>query len=261
MEEEESPPAQTGAPAWMATMADMMSLLLTFFVLLLSFANMDVVKFRVMLGSVKDAFGVQKEHPGDIEARATTPIQLSNSESTANIELLEENQQTPRGPRPLDPAMQKEVEEAVARLGLDRLVETEATVRGIVVRVKGQLLFESGSAELRPESLVFMDEIARLARTFPYQVSIEGHTDDVPIATERFPTNWHLSSHRAISALRYLVEAGKIEAGRVSAAGYGDTRPLVANDSPGNRASNRRVEFVYMREDPVESAVDRSPGF
>ena len=84
--DEDEPGAAGGAPAWMATMADMFSLLLTFFVLLLSFANMDVVKFRMMLGSVKDAFGVQEEHAGDIEARATSAIQLSNLESTPYLE-------------------------------------------------------------------------------------------------------------------------------------------------------------------------------
>ncbi len=245
--EEEAPKQPAGAPAWMATMADMMSLLLTFFVLLLSFANMDVIKFRTMLGSVKDAFGVQKEHVGDIEARATTPIQLSNTESTPFLVPPDRPSESSPGSAGGASEMVKEAEEAIAQLGLGRTVEVESTVRGVVIRVTGQLLFDSGSARLRPEALIFLDEIARLARAFPYEVSIEGHTDDIPIRTEEFPTNWHLSADRAIAALQYLAEVGRIDRSRLSAAGFADTRPLVANDSSRKRATNRRVEFVYLR--------------
>ncbi|MDJ0847851.1 MAG: flagellar motor protein MotB [Myxococcota bacterium] len=251
VEEEEGGSEPGGAPAWMATMADLMSLLLTFFVLLLSFANMDVVKFRVMLGSVQDAFGVQREHPGDFEARATTPVELSIRESTAMLEAMENSapQPPPRPAPPMDPGIVRKLEDAVNRLDLGRVVEVEPARRGVVVRVKGQLLFDSGSARLRAEALVFMDEIARMAKLFPYGISIEGHTDDVPISTPEFPTNWHLSAGRAISSLRYLVDVGEVDASRLSAAGFADTRPLVANDSTGNRSTNRRVEFVFLRDD------------
>lgn len=248
--EEESPAEESGgAPAWMATMADLMSLLLTFFVLLLSFANMDVVKFRVMLGSVQDAFGVQRIHPGDFEARATTPVELSMRESTAMIEAMEPSDQAqPRPAPPMDPGIVRKIEDAANRLDLGRVVEVEQTRRGVVVRVKGQLLFDSGSAQLRAEALVFMDEIARMVKLFPYELSIEGHTDDLPITTPEFPSNWHLSAGRAISSLRYLSEVGGIDASRLSAAGFADMRPLVPNDSTQNRGVNRRVEFVFLRD-------------
>ncbi len=249
LEEESDGGQAAGAPAWMATMADLMSLLLTFFVLLLSFANMDVVKFRVMLGSVQDAFGVQRIHPGDFEARATTPVELSVRESTAMIEAMESNKpQPPRAAPPMDPGIVKQMEDAVNRLDLGRVVEVQPARRGVVVRVKGQLLFDSGSSRLRAEALVFMDEIARMANLFPYGLSIEGHTDDVPISTPEFPSNWHLSAGRAISSLRYLVDVGEVDAKRLSAAGFADTRPLVPNDSAGNRSTNRRVEFVFLRD-------------
>ncbi len=235
-------------------MADMMSLILTFFVLLLSFANMDVVKFRMMLGSVQDAFGVQTPHPGEIEARATSPIELSDKESTAFLDLLDSQTRPPPSPPSMDQTMLRELEQTVAQQNLGRLVEIENAQRGVVVRVKGQLLFDSGSATLKAESLVFLDEIARLALDFPYPLAIEGHTDDVPIQTPAIPSNWHLSAARAIAALQYMAEAGGVPRDRLSAAGYADTRPLVPNDSPVNRATNRRVEFVYVRETPSGGA-------
>lgn len=225
-------------------MADMFSLLLTFFVLLLSFANMDVVKFRMMLGSVQDALGVQTQHPGTIMARATSPVEFSAQESTPHIDAF---QQTQPSPSPSEEGMMDEMQRIVGNLDLGNMVEVESVARGVVVRVKGQLLFDSGSAKLRAESFVFLDEIARLSNAFPNPISIEGHTDDLPITSSEFPTNWNLSADRAISALRHFAESGGVDRGRLVAAGYADTQPLVPNDSPDARARNRRVEFVYLR--------------
>lgn len=245
--------APEGAPAWMATMADMFSLLLTFFVLLLSFANMDVVKFRMMLGSVKDAFGVQTPHPGDIPARATSPIEFSDTESTPYLDILD--LPTKSDTATADGEMLEEMKEAVARLQLGRMVEVLGTDRGVVIKVKGQLLFDSGSATLRAEALVFLDEIARLTLLFPHHLAIEGHSDTAAFRSGRFDSNWELSAARAIAALRYLVAAGGLDPATLSASSYGDTRPIVPNDSPENRATNRRVEFVYLRNAPKSAAT------
>lgn len=239
------PPA--GAPPWMATMADMMSLLLTFFVLLLSFANMDVVKFRVMLGSVKDAFGVQHEHPGDIPATATSVLELSKQESTPFLDIMKPNQPSETSPAGTPEQLAKQVAEMVGQLDIGQLVEVDSNKRGVVVRVKGQLLFESGAVELRPEALIFLDELARLILAFPYDVAIEGHTDDVPMQSADVPTNWHLSVLRAVSTLRYIESASGIPRSRIHASGYADTRPIVENRSAADRATNRRVEFVFLR--------------
>ena len=247
----DSSPTEEGAPAWMATMADMFSLLLTFFVLLLSFANMDVVEFRMMLGSVRDAFGVQTPHPGDIQARATSPVEFSDAESTPYLDVLDlQTQADADASSKADAAMVEELKEAVERLDLGRMVDVIGSRRGVVVRVKGQLLFGPASASLRPEALVFLDEIARLTKIFSHSLSVEGHSDDVAIKTKEFPSNWDLSAERAIAAVRYMIDAGPLDPKLLSVVAYGDTRPIVANDSPEHRAQNRRVEFVYQREAP-----------
>ena len=141
----------------------------------------------------------------------------------------------------------RRLEMTVAEQGLERLVDVEDTERGIVVRMPGQLLFDAGSAELRPESLLFLREISGLVKGMPHPVAIEGHTDSTPLAPGRFETNWNLSAARAVSALRFLVEVGGIEASRFRATGFGDTRPLSPNDEPEGRARNRRVEIVFLR--------------
>ena len=236
------PEAEEGAPAWMATFGDMMSLLLTFFVLLLSFANTDVVKFREMMGSIQDAFGVQHEHPGEFEGRTTSLVQIWDEEAEPNpFEGLPGAGKDSE----LDQEMARAIEAAVADNDLGGLVEIEQSERGVVMRIAGQLLFESASAELRPQSFALLDRIAELARSFPHNLTIEGHTDDLPVRSPEFPTNWHLSSGRSIAALRYLVEEGEVDPKKLSCTGFADMRPLVPNDSPQRRARNRRIEFLF----------------
>jgi chemotaxis protein MotB len=125
----------------------------------------------------------------------------------------------------------------------------------VIVRVKGGALFRNGSDELLPASFILLEEVLRIAEEFPFELSIEGHTDDSPIDTPRFPTNWHLAAGRSIAVLRYMLQAGDIAPSRISASGYGATRPLVPNDSPENRQTNRRVEFVFKRDPAAEQST------
>ncbi len=237
-----------GSPAWMATFGDMMSLLLTFFVLLLSFANMDIVKFREALGSVQDAFGVQEEHPGRFEGLTTSPIELSKRESTSTLDILGLPTRA-SGFSAANEQMMSDIQKLLSEQGMDGTIDAELTERGVVLRVNGGLLFDTGSDELVPGSEVVLERIAELARTFPYRLQIEGHTDDIPVATERHRSNWHLSAGRAIAALRYLIDDGQIDPKRLSCAGYADMSPLVPNDSAEHRAINRRIEFVFQPDD------------
>lgn len=241
---------EEGAPAWMATFGDMMSLLLTFFVLLLSFATMDVIKFRQMVGSLKMAFGSSEDATNFFPVMAPTPVDFGSKPSSPQLQILDLPTGSPGRGR--DARMLSAVERMVAEKNLSSLVEVENQDRGVVLRVKGEVLFDPASDRLRPESFVFLEEIVRLARSFPNTISIEGHTDDQPIkGSTQFPTNWHLSTARAISTLRYFSEVAGIDANRLAAAGYAHTRPLVPNDTPEHRATNRRVEFVFLHEGPT----------
>lgn len=220
-----------GAPEWMVTFSDMVTLLLTFFILLLSFANTDAEKFRDMLGSVKDAFGVQTKEPGQFEQKDRMV-----EEGTPNIIELRQNEKL---------LFFQEIKKLINEKKLGGQTELEMDKDGFRLRIEGQALFSSGSAELSSDIYSMLDEIKGLIQKYDYTLIVEGHTDNVPIKSNIYPSNWELSSARAISVIRYFMEKLDLPPKKLQAVGYSDTRPLVANDTPENRSKNRRVEFKF----------------
>ncbi len=228
---------EEGAPAWMATFSDMATLLLTFFVLLLSFANMDVENFKVALGSVKEALGVQFEVKGDFEAMATSPVELSTQQSSARLTTPEKSDVVEQA---------EQVRRYVKAKNLAKHIAVLATPRGVVLRIKNMVLFDTGSDQLMPASETILTLVTELFSRFEGTLSIEGHTDERPISTGRFPSNWELSTARSTAVLRELSGSKhKLDVKRLRIAGYADVRPIADNDSPLGRSKNRRVEFVF----------------
>ncbi len=234
MEEEQSGGGGgEGAPAWMATFSDMSTLLLTFFVLLLSFATMDVKKFQDALGSIQKALGFMPSGTGMFQhTMKPTFMQppMANAVRTETSRLVEE-----------------ELNEMVALKGLDEDVEVNNTKRGVILRVRGRIFFESGTAEIKKAAYPILDRIAEIIKKYPGRVSIEGHTDNIPISGGPYKSNWELSAARAYSVLRYLQTKG-VDIKKINIAGFADTRPIASNDTPEGRAKNRRVEFVFYEE-------------
>lgn len=250
-EEDEGRPDE-GAPAWMATMADLFSLLLTFFILLLSFSNMDLVKFRALSKSIQQALGVTAQTSAGIFNNNSNPIDFDtlNYNSPNNMDLVGSGQDKVVIKKVDEhEQMAKEIAQVVAEMGLEDTVTVKSSSRGVLMQVQGQVFFSAGAAQIKEASHPFLDEIARVIKASPFSVAIEGHTDDTPIHTARFPSNWELSTSRAISALRYLVDHGEIDPRRLSSAGFADTRPLVPNDTVEHQRQNRRVEFVLFRDE------------
>ncbi len=237
-EEEECKCPPVGAPGWMCTFADLSTLLLTFFVLLLSFANMDIVKFQKMSGSMKDAFGYQEENFGNYHPEMIA--RKSKLESEIEQILM-------GGPRKTLRKMERKVRDLIQAKKMDKKVEAETNEKGLIIRVKDQAFFSGGGPRLKRQGFPILDEVSKLLADFPCQILVEGHTDDIPIRTRRFPSNWELSTSRAIAVMRYMVEVGGIDPTRVGAAGYANMRPLHPNDTPEHRQANRRVEFVCHR--------------
>ena len=226
----------------MATFADMMTLLLCFFVLLLSFANLDIVKFRDMLGSLDEAFGVSRVDLGPWEAAARVPIEHSSDD--ALVKPLSEpgaNAEAPEQSRELARRMQ----ELTDRAELQGLVRSLSTDRGLTLRVQGSFMFESGSDEIRLGGIALLDEIAAIATSSDQMISVEGHTDDVPIHSAQFPTNWHLSTARAVAGVLHLTGAGTLDPARIRATGFAHTRPIAWGKSNEARQENRRLEIVF----------------
>jgi chemotaxis protein MotB len=213
-----------GAPAWMVTYADMVTLLLTFFVLLLSMANMDSQKFKDALGSLRGAFGI-------FGSAARTEVSKPKVISFAPMD----DDYTQR--------LYQRVQIVLSRLQIDRDIELVKDRGAVVLRVKEAILFEPGSSSLKESAHPVLRKVASLIRPMPLAVRIEGHTDDTP-GNNPAVTNWDLSVQRAVATLKFMAGEDLIPLDRLAAVGYGDQRPVVPNRGKENQALNRRVEFV-----------------
>ncbi len=210
------------APLWMITYSDMATLLLTFFILYYSIASQNVEKFRqAILGEAKSNIGLM-ELLDQMEIR-TSLGELSGLKSN---DIMTDINNVVKDQSDLDIAQ---------------------NASKIVVRAPGSTLFKPASAVLEKEGWPLLDNIISIFKKYPnYRVHIQGHTDDYPISTEMFPTNWELSSARATAVLRYFIDKG-IDPKRLTATGYAETFPLSANTTAMGRAKNRRVEFVLEK--------------
>ncbi len=233
----EAEPCEEGAPAWLATFADLMSLLLTFFVLLLSFANTDVQKFKDMMGSIKDAFGVQVKRKQDVYI-AFSPSRLERDDlpvTQKNREILG-----------LSLAVQRALQNDES---LKKNVDLTPSDSGLLMRVSSGVMFKPGSAVLRKEAFPVLDKVIKILAEHNFNLVVRGHTDDSLVDSSTYPSNWELSSARAAAAVRYILDHGSISPFRLKAVGYADTRPLLPNTSEENRKANRRVEFYFTNPD------------
>lgn len=248
---------EEGAPAWLATFADLMSLLMCFFVLLLSFSEIDLEKYKQVAGSMKAAFGVQREVVADEIPKAESVVMQEFSPGRPEptpIKTVRQQTSSDRMPVPrlaaaveAEKARLRELEERLANaLGEEieaGVVELMAEDYGVRLRIRDEDAFPSGSAMLQPAFVPVLDKLAGALDEEGAHIVVSGHTDDVPIATENYPSNWVLSSARAASVVHHLAKARLADPQRIEIRAYGDTRPLVDNDTPSNRAKNRRVEI------------------
>ena len=227
-DDDDAPP---GAPEWIVTFADLMSLLLTFFVLLLSFSSTQMAKFEAVAGSLKNALGMRSE--------------LDLSDQAERRELIErlENQRSEQDPATA-PDLEQELSKLLTELGGHGRGIAALTGEGIVLNISGDLMFASGEATLSPDAIQVLDRISNYVLQSDRPLDVVGHTDNVPISTPLFPSNWELSAARAGSAVRYLVDRG-VDAQRMRAIGRASTRPVDSNSSAEGRSLNRRVEFIF----------------
>jgi len=231
----EEPSGEEGLPAWMATFADMVTLLLCFFVLLLSFAEQSEEKYRDALGSIKGAFGVK-------EVRAISDqMALYNTSSEATKKMASQISHDDRLLLGVIMRIKSLLENTDNDLREGAGVTADRD--GVVFSARSSTMFKTGTAELQPRAHEILDSVIRVLKDYKLNLVVRGHTDDRPISTRQFPSNWELSAARAAVALDYILQKGGIEISRAKAVGYADTRPAVPNDSEENRRKNQRVEF------------------
>lgn len=229
---QKTPPDEPRGDEWLATYSDCITLLLTFFVLLYSMSSVNEDKLKaisealqsVLTGSTADSI---------LESNMnTSAIEMENNEIAEDIDenLL----------------MYEKIKQFVSEHGLEDIVEIKEDKRGIVMQLRDSILFESGKAELISDSKEVLSKIADMLVTIDNNIVVEGHTDNLPINTYKYASNWELSAARSVNVVKYFVEEEKLSANRFTASGNGEHQPIAPNDSEENRLKNRRVNILIL---------------
>lgn len=222
---------------WLLTYADLITLLLAFFIVMYSMSRLDAKKF----GRMADAFngvlrgGQAVLQPAGVEAQGSGLLDLGELKSLGT-----------------------QIQDKVVTEQLQDKIETLQDERGLVIRVLESAAYDPGSADLKPQMHSILNVLAGELRSMDNHLRVEGHTDDRPISTPRFPSNWELSTSRATGVVRYLVEEMKLDPSRVSALGYGEFRPIAGNDQAEGRARNRRVDLIVLADKSAEPTPTRT---
>lgn len=201
----------TAGEEWLTTFADMMTLLMTFFVLLFSMSTIDPVKLQ--------QFG---------ESLGTEEGSTRPSEKLVSLSEIS-----------------RDIQQVIVQEELGSMVQVSMTSRGVTMGIASDLAFGVGSADLSGQIQDFLSRLIPTMQQATYNIAVEGHTDNVPIRSPRFPSNWELSASRASAVIRFLVEEG-VAADKLRAIGYGDTRPKASNDTEAGRSKNRRVDITFL---------------
>lgn len=245
---------------WLLTYADLMNLLLIFFIILYAMSKVDVAKYNELSQAMGKVFGI---------GHSSNEMFPPGAGSDSLIDLGKGNQKdnTPT-PTPTPSAtgdqgtgagniedqemqaLKNSLENMITEGNLGGEITVSTEERGVKISIQAQYLFASGSSELEPTVLKNVEDIGKMLKEFPDNyVRVEGHTDTDPIKTALYPSNWELSSARATNVLRILVEKCSLDPKRISAVGYGEYQPLYPNDTEVNKAKNRRVDIVLLKQD------------
>ena len=273
---------------WMVTFSDLMSLLLCFFVLILSMAEVDIIKYKQLADSMSEAFGVQRDmelesipkgtsvvstefRPGIPDETIVDVVQQVTQDQTRNSlrignpdapvadekdvrdevltydEMMELIQETELDAEMLRRLLRTEIDQGQ--------IDVESEARTIIIRIRERGSFTSGSALLNTSFVGVIDKIASALTQIEGKIAVEGHTDDVPINTFAYPSNWDLSAARSVAVVRRMLNISTLRPKRVTASGFADTRPQAINSTAEGRARNRRVE-ILVRQPLSENSTE-----
>ncbi|MEW5762747.1 MAG: flagellar motor protein MotB [Bacillota bacterium] len=220
---------------WLITYADLITLLLIFFVVMYAISKVDADKFAAIAQALTKALGgsgMVLPHPGaSVSPGVGQPQSAVTPGASEGLELAR---------------VRTQLEEVLREKGLNAYFSVRQEERGIVLSIQDTVLFDLGKADLRPEAKKIIDDVGLVLLQTPNYIRIEGHTDNLPIHTPQFPSNWELSVARACSVVQRLIHTLNFPPERLSATGYGEYRPRVPNDTPEHRQLNRRVDFVIL---------------
>lgn len=232
---------EEASEAWLLPYSDLMTLLLALFICLFAISQTDQTKLQQMAQAFTAAFNMGgPSFFNQAGPNASMQREIMSTEDQGNAAYIEEN-------RTLE-QLQQQLEDYIEQNNLQDQLSTQLAEEGLMIRIKERALFPSGSADLVPESQRIGPIVAGLLAAVPERVLISGHTDTDPISTSQFPSNWELSSVRAMTFMKYLLSINPdLNPARFSAIGYGEYRPIAPNDTAENKQQNRRVEILIAR--------------
>ncbi len=229
---------------WLISYADFITLLFAFFVVMYSISSVNEGKYKTFSDSLSIAF---TNHPNS----ASTTLIASQQEQLLKALVDRRTARLGEQQRKLQEQM-KALTGNLTQVMMPMIAQGQVAVtqvkRGVVINISASTLFKTGEAVLQPNSFAVLQQVAAILAKENYPIEVEGHTDDAPITTRQFPSNWELSAARASSVVRMLIEHG-VPAKRLAAVGLADNQPIAANDSPDNRAKNRRVSITVLSPD------------
>ena len=227
---------------WGILYTGLVMMLLCFFIMLSSFSTMEEAKIMRFVKSFISAVGIL---PGGVKFDAGTTVLPRSADMVDSQDRLAR--------------IFFELEELSAGLKKNNEITVAYSSNGLVMRLSDRALFDVGVADISPQSVPLLKKVGDIIAGTSFEVRIEGHTDDLPINTAHFPSNWELSTARAVKVLRYFIETAGVSSERLSAVGFSEFHPMVPNDSPEHRAQNRRVEIIFLNSvgdsTPVKGAL------
>lgn len=235
---------------WLVSYADFITLLFAFFIVMYAVSSVNEGKYRVLSSSLVSAF--KNDNSSNLappHATDFSPISIQQSNQTDSIKLIDNLSSQKTKKQEKMKSMAKNILHALEPLVKDGQVRVTQSSLGITVEINASVLFSPGQAKLADNSSLTLQAVAHVIKGHEHEIHVEGHTDNLPIQTENFPSNWELSSARASSVIRLFTENG-VEAHRLTALGYGENRPIETNETPEGRKRNRRVTVMIMSTDP-----------
>jgi chemotaxis protein MotB len=221
LDSEENPFTESGdKDRYLITYSDLITLLLGLFIILYAVSNIDNGKYKNVVAAMGSYFGNESIVPKMSESKVLTSPKEKISEELNKL-IVENN--------------------------YSNSIQLEETERGVTIHILDDILFPPGKADINESSKLVLKKIAKVLSTIPNDIRIEGHTDNMPIYTERYPSNWHLSVDRALTTAYYLIKQENISPDKVSIVGFSEYRPIASNSTPESRAKNRRVDLVILK--------------
>lgn len=214
---------------WMNTYADMMSLLLTFFVFMFSIATVDANKFESIISSFQGYTGILNGS----KIINTDINKLHNTNNKEDEEFLK---------------MYQQIETYLKQNNLNKSIDVVLNDKGLLLRFKDSILFDTGKAVIRPEAISMLERFSGILKNVNNPIRVEGYTDNIPISNGIYKSNWELSTDRAVNVVKYFINIQKMKPELFSAAGYGEYHPIAPNNNEINRSRNRRVEIVILKK-------------